>query len=43
MSQKKIKALRKLVNKTHKDPRIAKYVFKVAKKEMKAIERGERN
>lgn len=35
MSAKKFKALRKLISEKYKDPKIADYVYKQAKKELK--------
>lgn len=35
MNAKKAKALRKLVKRTYTDPRMAEYVYKKAKKEIK--------
>lgn len=35
MNAKKVKALRRLIKKTHKDPFIQEYVYKQAKKALK--------
>lgn len=35
MSAKKFKALRKIVNQKYKDPKLADFIYKQAKKEMK--------